>query len=566
MLAADAGVSALAPPAPEVCAIVVVPARNEEQRISACMQALAGQRYLPMSEFEVIVVLDGCRDRTIDRVREVAANHPGFAVHTIECAEPVGVGSARRIGMDCAHQRLMSLGRPAGLIASTDADSVVAGDWLAVQLELVHRGARAIGGEIRLDSSEAGALPAAVLAERSRRARERMLAVTETGALVGPALADHHHFSGASLALTAQTYAECGGLPARASLEDEALERELNQLRIPIQRSSAVRVSTSARTHGRAQRGLARDLALATWRARRSYAAAEFPLSRLLDAKHATVALVLPAREVATTIGPIATRAAMLRDVGLLDEVVVVDAASTDGTAAVAAAAGLVVLQEDELSPELGPARGKGDAMWRAVRELDSEIIAFADTDSDDFGGSFLTGLLGPMICDDDIALVKGFFQRPFRAHDTLLAHGGGRVTELLARPLLNLHAPDLAVFDQPLAGEVAARRALLEQIPFAAGYGVEIAMLIDAWRLVGLDRLAQVDLGIRQNRHQPLRDLSAMAYEVLVAAESRFSGPEFVATQASASITLPPLRGGADGETRRVTLEERPALGTRRG
>jgi glucosyl-3-phosphoglycerate synthase len=139
--------------------------------------------------------------------------------------------------------------------------------------------------------------------------------------------------------------------------------------------------------------------------------------------------------------------------------------------------------------------------------------------------------------------------------------HGGGRVTELMARPLLNLHAPELAVFDQPLAGETAGRRELLEQIPFSAGYGVEIAMLIDVWRAVGLDGLAQVDLGVRQNRHQSLRALSAMAYAVLVAAQSRFLGADFVDASACGSISLPACDGAGAMESRRVTVEERPAL-----
>ena len=137
-------------------------------------------------------------------------------------------------------------------------------------------------------------------------------------------------------------------------------------------------------------------------------------------------------------------------------------------------------------------------------------------------------------------------------------------MTELLARPLLNLHAPELAVFDQPLAGEVAARRELLARLPFSVGYGVEIAMLIDAWRAIGLDGLAQVDLGVRQNAHQSLRELSAMAYAVLVAASARFLGPEFADTHASGSIALPPPGLGEPMEMRRVPIEERPPLGSR--
>jgi glucosyl-3-phosphoglycerate synthase len=219
------------------------------------------------------------------------------------------------------------------------------------------------------------------------------------------------------------------------------------------------------------------------------------------------------------------------------------------------------VVQERDLFAELGPVRGKGDAMWRALGMLDSDIVAYADTDTANFGAHFLTGLLGPLVCDPDVQLVKGFFQRPFRTESVLLTGEGGRVTELMARPLLNLHAPELAVFDQPLAGETAARRELLERIPFSAGYGVEIGMLVDAWRAVGLGALAQVDLGVRQNRHQSLRDLSAMAYAVLVAGSARLLGPELADAIAGGSLVLPPLGGDAHMEVRPVSIEERPPM-----
>jgi hypothetical protein len=200
--------------------------------------------------------------------------------------------------------------------------------------------------------------------------------------------------------------------------------------------------------------------------------------------------------------------------------------------------------------------------MWRGLAATDSEIVAFADTDTENFNEGFLLGLIGPLLCNSDIQLVKGTFRRPFRDGATVLAEGGGRVTELMARPLLNLHVPELTVFEQPLAGETAARRPLLEQIPFSAGYGVEIAMLIDAWRIAGLDGLAQVDLGTRQNRHQSLRDLSAMAYAVLVAAQTRFLGTDFADSQACGSIILPPTSGAPEAmEPRQVTVEERPPL-----
>jgi glucosyl-3-phosphoglycerate synthase len=542
-----------------LCAVVVVPARDEAERIEACLLSLAAQDGVASEQYELIVVLDGCRDATREKVLALGARERTLRLRVVEVDEPEGVGRARRRGMDLACERLLALGKGEGLIASTDADSVVAADWLSVQLALVRGGAEAIGGLIELDDDEAAQLTPAAVSERDGRAAERLRAVHSLG-LAG--IAEHHQFSGASLALTARAYERCGGLPVRAALEDEALEQELRARGIAIHRSRSVRVTTSARTGGRAPRGLAQDLARADWRARRSYTASEFSLERLLAAKTQSIALVLPAREVAATIGAVARHAARLRDVGLLDEVLVVDAGSRDGSAQIAAQAGVRVVQEDELSSELGCARGKGDAMWRALRVLDSEIVAFADTDTEELGEQFLTGLLGPLVCDASVHFVKGFFRRPFRTEGALMPHGGGRVTELMARPLLNLHAPELAVFDQPLAGETAGRRELLERIPFSAGYGVEIAMLIDAWRAVGLDGLAQVDLGVRQNRHQSLRELSAMSYAVLVAAQSRFLGADFADAHAGGSIALPTGEAGASTmESRRVTVEERPAL-----
>ena len=200
--------------------------------------------------------------------------------------------------------------------------------------------------------------------------------------------------------------------------------------------------------------------------------------------------------------------------------------------------------------------------MWRALRLLDSEIVAFADTDTEGFGEHFLTGLLGPSICDPAVDFVKGFFRRPFRSGQRVLAarrrarHGADG--EAVAEPAC---AGARGVRSAARGGD-GGRRELLEQIPFSAGYGVEIAMLIDAWRAVGLDGLAQVDLGVRQNRHQSLRELSAMSYAVLVAAQSRFLGAGFADAHAGGSISLPSSDGSAAAmESRRVTVEERPAL-----
>jgi glucosyl-3-phosphoglycerate synthase len=549
----------LPPPDPSLRAVVVVPARNEELRIAACLAALAKQRDVPAQHYEVIVILDGCTDLTAQVALRAARQMPALRVHQVALRTPQGVGRARRLGMDLACERLLGLCRDDGLIASTDADSVVASDWLATQLELLGSGAEAVGGCIELDPDESKALAPQALAARDRAVAVRTQRARDLSS--APALVEHHQFSGASLGLTPAAYARCGGLPVRAALEDEALEHALLTQGIAIHRSRRVRVRTSARTSGRAPRGLARDLASADWRARRTFAAAEFTLERLLEAKDATVTLLLPAREVAETIGRVIEVAAQLSDAGLLDEVIVIDAASADGTAAIAERAGIRVEQESDLLPRYGPAQGKGDAMWRGLAASTGEIVLFADTDTEGFDERFVMGLAGPLLCDTAVDFVKGTFRRPFRSGSRILANGGGRVTELMARPLLNLHAPELAVFDQPLAGETAARRELLERLPFPAGYGVEIAMLIDAWRRVGLEGMAQVDLGARQNRHQPLRDLSAMAYAVLVAAQTRFLGREFADASAGGSIALPPLACGQAMETRRVALEERPPL-----
>ncbi|HEX3910583.1 MAG TPA: glucosyl-3-phosphoglycerate synthase [Solirubrobacteraceae bacterium] len=226
----------------------------------------------------------------------------------------------------------------------------------------------------------------------------------------------------------------------------------------------------------------------------------------------------LPARECAGTVGEIVGALQPLRAAGAIDGIVVVDAASPDGTAEVAEQAGAEVWQEAELLPSFGAVQGKGDAMWRALSRLDSELVCFVDADSERFSAHFVTGLLGPLVCEREVQFVKAFYRRPLGDS----SEGGGRVNELMARPALALLYPELAEIHQPLAGEVAARRELLERLPFATGYGVEIAMLIDAWGELGLDGLAQVDLEEHRNRHQPLSALGPMARTVLATALER--------------------------------------------
>jgi glucosyl-3-phosphoglycerate synthase len=204
-----------------------------------------------------------------------------------------------------------------------------------------------------------------------------------------------------------------------------------------------------------------------------------------------------------------------------VDQVVVVDA-STDGTGAIAARLGAEVHRQSRLMPAFGEVLGKGDAMWRALSVLSGDVVCFVDADTEQFGPHFASGLVGPLVTDPGVRFVKGFYRRPFRLGDELAPEGGGRVTELTARPLLELFYPQLAGIRQPLAGEIAARRELLERLPFATGYAVEIAMLIDAWSVAGIDAIAQVDLDVRQNRHQPLSELGPMAAAVLRAVAER--------------------------------------------
>jgi glucosyl-3-phosphoglycerate synthase len=280
------------------------------------------------------------------------------------------------------------------------------------------------------------------------------------------------------------------------------------------------------------------------WAASRTFHHSPYPASRIAAERRESVSVCVPARECAQTIAAVVGALVALREAGAIDEIVVVDAASADGTAAIAERAGARVLAEAELMHSFGRVLGKGDAMWRALGELQGELVCFVDGDTEGFRAHFVTGLLGPLVCAPDaseVSFVKAFYRRPFAG----AGEGGGRVNHLTARPALALFYPELAGVRQPLAGEIAARRELLEALPFATGYGVEVAMLIDAWRAVGLDGIAQVDLDEHRNRHQPLSALAPMAHTVLatiarrVHAEGRL---ELAADLDGAPVERPPL------------------------
>jgi len=278
----------------------------------------------------------------------------------------------------------------------------------------------------------------------------------------------------------------------------------------------------------------------------RAFHHTDFPADRLRAERTQSISVCVPAREEDATIARVVAPLVALREAGVVDQVVVLDDDSRDRTGAIAADLGAEVVRPAALLPAFGPVLGKGDAMWRALSILSGDIVAFVDADSEDFGAHFASGLIGPLICVPEIQFVKAFYRRPFKHRTAPISPtGGGRVTELTARPLLAAFYPELAGIHQPLAGEIAARRELLERLPFCTGYGVDIALLLDVRATAGIDAIAQVDLDVRQNRHQPLEALAPMSFAVLSAALTRLREDGRIAGDSagsSAAVERPPL------------------------
>ncbi|WP_406861705.1 glucosyl-3-phosphoglycerate synthase [Streptomyces sp. HUAS MG47] len=297
------------------------------------------------------------------------------------------------------------------------------------------------------------------------------------------------------------------------------------------------------------------------WLGRRSWSVADRPMEQILAAKRGTtVSVVLPALDEEATVGDIVSvirRELMSEAVPLVDELVVVDSGSTDRTAEVAAAAGARVVARDAVLPRIPALPGKGEVLWRSLLATSGDVVCFVDADLRDFSADFVSGIVGPLLTDPDVEFVKAMYDRPLGD-----APGqGGRVTELVARPLLNLHWPQLAGFVQPLGGEYAARRTLLERLPFPVGYGVELGLLVDALHTVGLDALAQVDVGVRKHRHQGGQALGRMAAAIYRTAQVRLSRGHLVRPE------LTQFERAADGgagfvpRTYPVDTEERPPM-----
>jgi len=281
-----------------------------------------------------------------------------------------------------------------------------------------------------------------------------------------------------------------------------------------------------------------------------------------------TVSVVIPARDEERTVaGVVSAIARLAADTGLVDELVVMDSDSTDATSRVAAQAGAIVYRAREVAPELGSLPGKGEALWKSLLVTKGDVLVFVDADLTHWGPHFVTGLLGPLLDDTGVQLVKGFYERLYAGADGSVSADGGRVTELVARPLLSLWWPELTGVVQPLAGEWAARRDLMESLSIPVGYGIELAVLLDTAAGHGRDAIAQVDLGSRGHRHQASHDLAVMAAELMLVAERRRPGPS------TAPSGTPSRHGGTpvqlrqfervDGEMRQrlrpVPVEERP-------
>jgi glucosyl-3-phosphoglycerate synthase len=241
----------------------------------------------------------------------------------------------------------------------------------------------------------------------------------------------------------------------------------------------------------------------------------DFDPVTLLEAKGSQrISVCLPARNEKSTVGMIIGRLqeALVHRVPLVDEVLVMDDSSTDATARIARDAGAVVVDASSTLSEYGAGPGKGMAMWKTIYASTGDIVVWCDADVTNFAPHFVTGLLGPLLTDRDVAYVKGFYRRPLSA----AGDGGGRVTELVARPLMSMFFPELTSFMQPLSGEYAGRRWLFEQVPFVAGYGVEVGLLIDIAAGWGIDVMAQVDLGTRLHRNRTLKELGPQAMTIM--------------------------------------------------
>lgn len=286
-------------------------------------------------------------------------------------------------------------------------------------------------------------------------------------------------------------------------------------------------------------------------------------VAELVAAKAArTISVVLPALNEEETVESVIDSISPLVD-GLVDELIVLDSGSTDDTEIRAIAAGARVVSREQAVPELPARPGKGEALWRSLAATSGDIVVFIDSDLINPDPMFVPNLVGPLLTGDGIHLVKGFYRRPLKVGDAsgdAGSTGGGRVTELVARPLLAALRPELGWVLQPLGGEYAASRELLMSLPFAPGYGVEIGLLIDTFDRLGLDAIAQVNLGVRAHRNRPLEELGAMSRQVIATLLSRCGIPDS-GVGLTQFFPAGPNSEGFTQHTLPVSLDDRPPM-----
>jgi glucosyl-3-phosphoglycerate synthase len=302
----------------------------------------------------------------------------------------------------------------------------------------------------------------------------------------------------------------------------------------------------------------------AIWLAGHSWHRPTWTMAELVAAKAGrTISVVLPALNEAETVAAVInTITPMLGE--LVDELIVLDSGSTDDTEARARAAGARVVHREEALPEIAPQPGKGEALWRSLAATTGDIIVFIDSDLIDPDPMFVPRLVGPLLTEDGIHLVRGFYRRPLKVGDGEDANGGGRVTELVARPLLAALRPELGYVLQPLGGEYAGTRELLTAVPFAPGYGVEIGILIDTYDRFGLDAIAQVNLGVRTHRNRPLSELGPMSRQIIATLLTR-CGIDDSGVGLTQFLPDGPGQGpqGYRTKTSAVSLADRPPMNT---
>lgn len=306
------------------------------------------------------------------------------------------------------------------------------------------------------------------------------------------------------------------------------------------------------------------------WFAENTFHAGEFAdlknLMALKEQQGATISLALPALNEEKTVGKIiqTIKKALMEDVPLLDEIVLMDSNSTDRTREIARDLDVAVHIHQHLLADLKPRTGKGEALWKSLLVTKGDMIAWIDTDIMNIHPRFVYGVIGPLLLNRDIQFVKGFYRRPLRVGDKIQAGGGGRVTELTARPLLNLFYPELSGVVQPLSGEYAGRREALEKSTFFSGYGVETGLLIDVFEQFGLSAIAQVDLQERIHHNQELEALGKMSFQivqtVLRKLESRFER-SFIKDINKTMKLIKYAKGGYYLEVEEVAERERPPM-----